>query len=84
MKVCEFFQELAGEIVPKTARPKLSAQYNRRHDYRTVAATRRRDFMDSKYNQLIDNIAIRVSLNTAVFAVWLAVAVGLLQLAVKV
>jgi hypothetical protein len=34
--------------------------------------------------RLIDNIAIRVSLNTAAFAVWLAVAVGLLQLAVKI
>lgn len=40
--------------------------------------------MDSKYNRLIDNIAIRVSLNTAVFALWLVAAVGLLELAVKV
>lgn len=40
--------------------------------------------MDSKYNRLIDNIAIRVSLNTVAFALWLVMAVGLLELAVKV
>ena len=40
--------------------------------------------MDSKYNRLIDNIAIRISLNTMVFALWLVAAVGLLELAVKV
>jgi hypothetical protein len=40
--------------------------------------------MDSKYNRLIDNIAIRISLNTMVFALWLVAALGLLELAVKV
>jgi len=39
--------------------------------------------MDSKYNQLMDNIAVRISLNTVPFALWLVMAVGLLQLAVK-
>ena len=40
--------------------------------------------MDSKYNHLMDNIAIRISLNTVAFALWLVMAVGLLELAVKV
>ena len=40
--------------------------------------------MDAKYNGLIDNIAMRLALNTVAFAVWLAMAVGLLELAVKV
>jgi hypothetical protein len=39
--------------------------------------------MDSKYNRLVDNIAFRISLNTVAFALWLVMAVGLLQLAVK-
>ena len=37
--------------------------------------------MDAKYNWLIDNGTVRVALNTAVFALWIAVAVGLLDLA---
>ena len=40
--------------------------------------------MNSKYNELVDNMAIRVSLNTVAFALWLVMAVGLLELAVKV
>jgi hypothetical protein len=40
--------------------------------------------MNAKYNPLIDNIAVRVALNTAVFALWLAMAMGLLELAAKV
>jgi len=40
--------------------------------------------MNSKYNELVDNMAIRVSLNTVAFALWLVMAVGLLDLAVKV
>ena len=40
--------------------------------------------MDSKYNWLIDNGAVRVTLNTVALALWLALAVGLLELAAKV
>ena len=40
--------------------------------------------MDAKYNGLIDNIAMRLALNTVAFALWLATAVALLELAVKV
>jgi hypothetical protein len=40
--------------------------------------------MDAKCNGLTDNIAVRVTLNTVAFALWLAMAVGLLELAVKV
>ena len=40
--------------------------------------------MDANYNRLIDNIAVRVALNIGAFALWLAMAVGLLELAVKV
>jgi hypothetical protein len=40
--------------------------------------------MNSKYNELVDNMAIRVSLNTVAFTLWLVMAVGLLELAVKV
>jgi hypothetical protein len=40
--------------------------------------------MDAKYNGLIENIAIRLALNTVAFALWLALSVALLELAVKV
>ena len=39
--------------------------------------------MDAKYNWLIDNPTIRVTLNTVALALWLAMAVGLLELASK-
>jgi hypothetical protein len=37
--------------------------------------------MDAKYNWLIDNGAVRVTLNTVAFALWIAMSVGLLELA---
>jgi hypothetical protein len=37
--------------------------------------------MDAKYNWLIDNGAVRVTLNTVALALWLGLAVGLLELA---
>ena len=37
--------------------------------------------MDAKYNWLIDNPAIRVTLHTAAFALWIAMAVGIMELA---
>jgi hypothetical protein len=40
--------------------------------------------MDAKYNWLIDNTAIRITLNTVALALWIATAVGLLELAAKV
>jgi hypothetical protein len=40
--------------------------------------------MDAKYNWLIDNGAVRLTLNTVALALWLATAVGLLELASKV
>ncbi len=40
--------------------------------------------MDAKYNWLIDNGAIRVTLNTVAFALWMVMALGLLELATKV
>jgi len=39
--------------------------------------------MDAKYNWLIDNPTIRVTLNTVAFALWIAMAIGLLEIAVK-
>jgi hypothetical protein len=39
--------------------------------------------MDAKYNWLIDNAAIRVTLNTVALVLWGALAVGLLDLASK-
>ena len=39
--------------------------------------------MDAKYNWLIDNVAIRVTLNTAAFALWIATTVALLEVAAK-
>ncbi|MDR3747397.1 MAG: hypothetical protein P4M04_04440 [Acidobacteriota bacterium] len=39
--------------------------------------------MDAKYNWLIDNPTVRVTLNTAVLALWIALAIGLLELAIK-
>ncbi len=40
--------------------------------------------MDAKYNWMIDNGAVRVTLNTVALALWIALAVGLLDLAAKV
>ena len=39
--------------------------------------------MDAKYNWLIDNGAVRVTLNTLALGVWVVMAVGLLELASK-
>ncbi len=39
--------------------------------------------MDAKYNWLIDNPAIRVTLNMAAFALWIATAIGIMELAAK-
>jgi hypothetical protein len=39
--------------------------------------------MDAKYNWLIDNVAVRVTLNTVAFALWIGTAVALLALATK-
>ncbi len=40
--------------------------------------------MDAKYNRLTDRVAVRLTLNTVALAIWIAVSVGLLELAVKV
>jgi hypothetical protein len=37
--------------------------------------------MGPKYNQLMDNMAFRVSLNVGIFALWLVAAFALLKLA---
>ena len=39
--------------------------------------------MDAKYNWLIDNVAVRVTLNTVAFALWIATAVAFLEVAAK-
>ena len=39
--------------------------------------------MDAKYNWLIDSVGIRVTLNTVAFALWIATADGLLEIASK-
>jgi len=39
--------------------------------------------MDAKYNWLMDNGAIRVTLNVVAIALWIATAVGILELAAK-
>ena len=39
--------------------------------------------MDAKYNWLIDNAAVRLTLNTMAFALWVAASVGLLVAATK-
>lgn len=40
--------------------------------------------MDAKYDWLMDSAAVRITLNTVALALWIATAVGLLELAVKV
>jgi hypothetical protein len=40
--------------------------------------------MDAKYNWLIDNGAVRLTLNTVALVLWVAMAVGLLELASRV
>jgi tRNA threonylcarbamoyladenosine modification (KEOPS) complex Pcc1 subunit len=39
--------------------------------------------MDAKWNWLIDNIALRATINTAVFALWIAASIGILEIAAK-
>ena len=39
--------------------------------------------MNANYNWLMDNVAIRVTLNTVAFALWMAATVGLLEAAVR-
>ncbi len=39
--------------------------------------------MDAKYNWLIDNVAIRVTMNTVAFALWIAATIGVLEAAAK-
>ncbi len=39
--------------------------------------------MDAKYNWLIDNGAVRVTLNVVALALWIAAAFGVLELATK-
>lgn len=39
--------------------------------------------MDTENNRLCDSLAVRVSLTTLAFALWFAMSVGLLELAVK-
>ena len=39
--------------------------------------------MDAKYNWLMDNAAIRLTLNTLAFVLWAAASVGLLEAAAK-
>jgi hypothetical protein len=39
--------------------------------------------MDAKYNWMIDSPAIRVTLNTAAFALWIVMAIGIMELAAK-
>jgi len=39
--------------------------------------------MDAKYNWLIDNVPVRVTLNTVAFALWMATAVALLEVAAR-
>jgi hypothetical protein len=48
------------------------------------ATSKGEPIMDAKYNWLIDNGAIRVTLNTVAFALWMVMALGLLELAAKV
>jgi hypothetical protein len=40
--------------------------------------------MDSKYNWLIDNGPVRVTLNTVALVLWVVMSVGLLELASRV
>jgi hypothetical protein len=45
---------------------------------------RKESIMDAKYNWLIDNGAVRLTLNTVALALWAAMAVGLLEIAAKI
>jgi hypothetical protein len=46
-----------------------------------VKGRRWENFMDAKYNWIIDSFAIRTAVNIFAFAAWLAVAVALLSMA---
>lgn len=39
--------------------------------------------MDGKWNWAIDNFAIRVTINTLGFVLWLALSVGILEAAIR-
>lgn len=40
--------------------------------------------MDAKWNWLIDNVPARVVMNTLAWCLWLAIAMGVLELATKI
>ena len=76
---------IAAEVDPVTAEKPPERNPNRA--LRSVIEVRslfKENNMDAKYNWLIDNAAIRVTLNTVAFALWAVLAVGLLELASKV
>jgi hypothetical protein len=50
---------------------------------RDAQPTQKEKTMDAKYNWLIDNVSVRVTLNTVAFALWMATAVALLEFATK-
>jgi hypothetical protein len=39
--------------------------------------------MNAKYNWLMDNVAIRVTLNTVAFALWMAATFGIMEAAAR-
>jgi hypothetical protein len=39
--------------------------------------------MDSRWNWFIDNVPVRVTLNTVVWCLWIAATVGILEFAAK-
>ncbi len=39
--------------------------------------------MDSRWNWFIDNVPVRVALNTLVWGLWLAAAVGIMEFATR-
>ena len=42
-----------------------------------------RNGMDSRWNWFIDNVPVRVTLNTVVWCLWIAATVGILEFAAK-
>jgi hypothetical protein len=59
-------------------------QVNETCSIRIAMEPGKESIMDAKYNWLIDNGAVRLTLNTVALAIWAALAVGLLELAARI
>jgi hypothetical protein len=79
LSVASFFTELFP-----TSSVSITDGANRRHRLASNHYGQRfEERMDSRWNWFIDNVPVRVALNTIVWCLWIAATVGILEFAAK-